>query len=78
MVTLKIENPEIENIFLDGFNSNKEAFLNFIKDSYSKAMLLNTLDKSLKQAHLQENGELEENSLDDLIDELKNSTNSRV
>ncbi len=26
MLTLKIENPEIEKIFLDGFDSNKEKF----------------------------------------------------
>ena len=40
MVTLKIENQEVENIFLDGFDSNKEAFLNFIKDSYNKMVNL--------------------------------------
>ena len=27
MLTLKIQNPEIEAIFLEGFNSNKEMFL---------------------------------------------------
>ena len=76
MVTLKIENQEVENIFLDGFDSNKEAFLNFIKDSYNKMNLLNSLDKSVKQAKLQQNGELSETTLDELIDELENHTNS--
>ena len=42
MVTLKIENKEVENIFLDGFASNKEASLNFIKDSYDKMTLLSS------------------------------------
>ncbi len=76
MVTLKIENQEVENIFLDGFDSNKEAFLNFIKDSYNKMNLLNSLDRSVKQAKLQQNGELSETTLDELIDELENHTNS--
>jgi len=53
MITLKIENKEVENIFLEGFDSNKEAFLNFIKDSYNKMTLLNSLDRSVKQAKLQ-------------------------
>ncbi len=76
MVTLKIENQEVENIFLDGFDSNKEAFLNFIKDSYDKMTLLSSLDRSVKQAKLQQNGELSETTLDELIDELENHTNT--
>ena len=76
MVRLEIENQEVENIFLDGFDSNKEAFLNFIKDSYDKMMLMNSLDKSIKQVKLQQNGELSETTLDALIDELENHTNS--
>jgi hypothetical protein len=76
MITLKIENPEIESIFLDGFDSNKEAFFNFVKESYNKMILLNSLDKSVKQAQLQNTGELEELSLDALIDDVKNSTDS--
>lgn len=76
MITLKIENKEVENIFLEGFDSNKEAFLSFIKDSYNKMNLLNSLDRSVKQAKLQQNGELNETTLDELIDELENHTNS--
>jgi len=76
MLTLKIQNPEIENIFLEGFHSNKELFLEFVKESYNKMILLESLDKSIKQAKLQDAGELDETSLDDLIDKLKNSSNS--
>lgn len=76
MITLKIENKEVENIFLEGFDSNKEAFLSFIKDSYNKMALLNSLDRSVKQVKLQQNGELNETTLDELIDELENHTNS--
>ena len=76
MLTLKIQNPEIETIFLEGFHSNKEMFLEFVKDSYNKMVLLDNLDKSIKQAKLQNSGELDEISLDDLIDELKNSSDS--
>ena len=76
MLTLKIENPEIETIFLEGFNSNKEKFFEFIQENYQKMLLLESLDKSIKQAKLQESGELKESSLDELIDELKNNSHT--
>ena len=76
MLTLQINNPSIENIFLEGFNSNKEKFLEFIQYSYKNMMLKESFERSLRQAKLQESGELEELSLDDLIDELKNSNNA--
>jgi hypothetical protein len=70
MLSLRIENPKVEEIFLDGFCSDKESFFRFIIDAYEKQKFLASLDKSCKQAILQQNGELEENSLQDLIDEL--------
>lgn len=76
MITLKIENPDIEKIFLEGFSSNKDKFLAFVQESYQKMKLLESFDTSLKQAKLQENGEIGDLSLDELIDELKNSTNA--
>ena len=76
MITLKIQNPEVETIFLDGFNSNKEMFFDFVKESYNKMILLNSLEKSIQQAKLQDSQELDEISLDDLISDVKNSTNS--
>lgn len=36
MITLKIENKQIENIFLNEFHSNKEKFFEFIQNSYDK------------------------------------------
>ncbi len=76
MLTLKIQNPEVEKIFLEGFNSNKEMFFDFVKENYSKMVLLNSFDRSIKQAKLQDSQELDEISLDDLIIDVKNSTNS--
>jgi len=76
MLTLKIQNPEIETIFLEGFNSNKEMFFDFVKENYNKMVLLNSLEKSIHQAKLQDTQELDEISLDDLIADVKNSTNS--
>lgn len=70
MIALKIENHKVEEIFLEGFSSDKENFFQFIIDSYERQQFLNSLDKSCKQAILQQNGELEETSLQDLIDEL--------
>jgi hypothetical protein len=34
MLTLQIDNAEIEAIFKNSFNSNKEMFFEFIKDAY--------------------------------------------
>ena len=34
MLTLTIDNPTVENIFREGFNANKEKFLEFIQESY--------------------------------------------
>ena len=76
MLTLQINNPNIENIFLEGFNSNKDKFLEFIEQSYRYMMLKESFERSIRQAELQENGELEELSLDELIDELKDNTNA--
>ena len=45
MLTLQIDNSEIENIFIEGFNSNKETFLAFIQSSYSKRELLKTFEE---------------------------------
>jgi hypothetical protein len=36
MLTLNIDNHEVENIFVKGFNGNKEKFLEFIQNSYQK------------------------------------------
>jgi len=76
MLTLKIQNPEIETIFLEGFNSNKEMFFDFVKENYNKMILLNSLERSIKQAKLQDSQELDEISLDDLIADVKNSSDS--
>jgi NAD-dependent SIR2 family protein deacetylase len=76
MLSLQIDNPEIETIFLEGFNSNKESFFAFIQENYQKMLQLNSLERSIAQAKLQESGELEESTLDELIDELENSTHA--
>ena len=76
MLTLKIQNPEVEEIFLEGFNSNKEMFFDFVKENYNKMVVLNSFDRSIKQAKLQDSQELDEISLDDLIADVKNSTNT--
>jgi hypothetical protein len=73
MLSLKVENQKIEEIFLEGFGSDKESFFKFIIDAYERQRFLNSLDKSCKQAILQQSGELEETTLQDLTDELQNS-----
>ncbi len=70
MIALKIENPKVEEIFIEGFGSDKENFFQFIINAYERQQFLNSFDKSCKQAILQQNGELEETSLQDLINVL--------
>ena len=36
MFTLEINNPNVESIFFEGFNANKEKFLEFIQNSYDR------------------------------------------
>ncbi len=70
MISIRVEDPKVEKIFLDGFASDKESFFEFIVDAYERQQFLNSLDKSCKQAIMQQNGEIEESTLQDLIDEL--------
>ena len=44
MLTLQIDNPEIEDIFVRGFKSNKDKFLAFIQSSYNQKALLDEYD----------------------------------
>jgi len=44
MIALEIDNKEIEKIYLEAFNQNKEKFFEFIKSSYK-----NFIKKSNKQ-----------------------------
>jgi len=46
MLTLKIENKKIENIFLNEFHSNREKFFDFIQTSYEK---MKNTDKNNEQ-----------------------------
>ena len=39
MLTLKIENENVEKIFLNEFHSNKEQFFEFIQNSYEAMKL---------------------------------------
>ena len=49
MLTLKIENEKIENIFLNEFHSNKDKFFEFIQTSYDKMKATNSQDTSITQ-----------------------------
>ena len=49
MITLDIDNAKIENIFLEGFNSNKEKFLAFIESSYLKKEELQAFESDKEQ-----------------------------
>ncbi len=66
MLTIQINNPNIENIFLEGFNSNKDKFLEFIQYSYQ--------EMKLKESNLQDAREIENIDLKILqIDSMANT-----
>ncbi|MEA1891858.1 MAG: hypothetical protein U9N33_04010, partial [Campylobacterota bacterium] len=46
MTALNIDDRHVENIFLDGFNGNKEKFYEFIKESYKNFKPKNTQEDS--------------------------------
>jgi LPS O-antigen subunit length determinant protein (WzzB/FepE family) len=46
VITLRIENEKIENIFLNEFHSNKEKFFEFIQNSYDKMKTTTKQDNS--------------------------------
>jgi len=54
MITLKIENEKIENIFLNEFHSNREKFFEFIQTSYDKMKISNHNDSSIDLINSQE------------------------
>jgi len=70
MISIRVEGPKVEKIFFDGFARDKESFFEVIVDAYERQQFLNSLDKSCKQAIMQHNGEIEESTLQDLINEL--------
>ena len=49
MLTLTIDNPTVENIVREGFNANKEKFLEFIQESYQKVKHLDGTAKLLTE-----------------------------
>ena len=80
MITLHIDNSEIENIFTEGFNSNKEKFLAFIQNSYNKKETLEAFqedkERFLATYSAMQDGEMEmltENEANQEIDTFLNT-----
>ncbi len=78
MLTLQINNPNIENIFLEGFNSNKEKFLEFIQYSYQEMKVkeskrkdaIEVVDIDLKKLQINSMATTWNNNDDKVWDEL--------
>jgi len=80
MLSLQINNPNIEKIFLEGFNSNKDKFFEFIQNSYDNMKLnednhndkeiLNNFKTSLKELKLVKEGKLKPKRADEFLSEL--------
>jgi len=48
MIILQIDNSEVENIFVEGFQSNKEKFLAFIQNAYTQKASLEAYEADKK------------------------------
>jgi len=73
MITLKIENEKIENIFLNDFHSNKDKFFEFIQSSYEKMKIANNQDDfkiDLVKSQESSMSKTWDNDLDKVWDEL--------
>jgi antitoxin component YwqK of YwqJK toxin-antitoxin module len=81
MLTLQIDNSEIETIFIEGFESNKEKFLAFIKNSYVQKASLQAYEadkerfmqtyKNMKNGYMKMYSESEaEQEIDRFLDTL--------
>ena len=68
MLTLEIDNNEIENIFVEGFHSNKEKFLAFIQSSSEKKESLESFQK-YKERFLATYSAMQNGSMEMLSDE---------
>ena len=49
MMTLQIDNREVENIFVEGFQSNKEKFLAFIQNAYTQKASFSAYESDKKR-----------------------------
>ena len=67
MLTLQIDNPNIENIFVNGFNSNKEKFLEFIQNSYNKKESLKAYEHD-KERFLETYNKMKDGSMEMLTE----------
>ena len=70
MITLKIENEQIENIFLNEFNSNKDKFFEFIQNSYVKMKSNDKEELDLINSQEQSMSKTWDNNEDKAWDEL--------
>jgi hypothetical protein len=72
MLTLKIENENIEHIFLNEFHSNREKFFEFIQSSYEKMKIANqdNFDKELVKSQETSMFKTWDNDKDEAWDEL--------
>jgi len=80
MLTLHIDNNDIENIFIKGFNSNKEKFLDFIQKSYQKKESLEAFqedkERFLSTYSAMQNGTMEMLSQNDANSEIDTFLNT--
>lgn len=75
MLTLQIENREIEQIFTEGFQSNTEKFLEFIQNSYRKKEVFEAFEadrlRFMRTYHGMKNGEVSLLSEEDADQEIE-------
>jgi len=70
MLTLQIQNPEIEEIFKTDFFGNQENFISFFLQKYREEKFYKSFDKSCKEAKENIENKTSGKTLDELINEL--------
>lgn len=70
MLSLKIDNPIIENFYKQECNNDENKFINNIMHYIETYNIKESVKKGLEEVELQNNGKLEKRELKHILDEL--------
>ncbi len=74
MLALNINNPVVEEFYIQECKNDKNAFIDNIVSYIENYNIKQSIKKGYEDVKLQEKGIMKETSLDNLIDELRNNT----
>lgn len=74
MLALNINNPIVEEFYIQECKNDKNTFVDNIVDYIENYNIKQSVKKGFEEVKLQEKGNINETNLDNLIDELRNNT----